>query len=189
MEVVRGTAAVWLCPKCGHGSPDPRDERAHLDAHRQLRAFFEEWEAGTEPELVPAARRRSVLYAGCALLVLLAWSLTVFSNINRATDIPRSVLPPAAAPAASREQVATPPAVTAAAPPPASTPAARSGSPSTSSSTARSATAVPAPAGFVPPSAVVALAPTPADPAAVTTPPAPQHLLSLCVLGVCLTLL
>ena len=27
---------VWHCPRCGRGSPDARDEAAHLDAHRRL---------------------------------------------------------------------------------------------------------------------------------------------------------
>ena len=31
-----GEQAVWQCPRCGRGSPDSRDEAAHLDAHRRL---------------------------------------------------------------------------------------------------------------------------------------------------------
>ncbi|MDQ3641578.1 MAG: hypothetical protein M3450_08990, partial [Actinomycetota bacterium] len=60
MEVLSGPAAapVWMCPECGHGSAELRDERAHVDAHRQLRAFFQEWEAGTTPEPVGGGRSR-----------------------------------------------------------------------------------------------------------------------------------
>ncbi len=31
-----GEQDVWQCPRCGRGSPDVRDEAAHLDAHRLL---------------------------------------------------------------------------------------------------------------------------------------------------------
>ena len=31
-----GEQDVWQCPRCGRGSPDIRDEAAHLDAHRRL---------------------------------------------------------------------------------------------------------------------------------------------------------
>ena len=31
-----GEQDVWQCARCGRGSPDMRDEAAHLDAHRRL---------------------------------------------------------------------------------------------------------------------------------------------------------
>jgi hypothetical protein len=202
VEVLQDTAAAaWLCPQCGHGSPEPRDERAHLDAHRQLQAFFEEWDAGTAPEPVAPARSRSVLYAACALAVLAVWSLTVFSHVNRADDALRAAPAPAAAPAAHQpsepRQVTPPPAVTNEVPPAPPT-ATRSGSSLSSPAPARPPAVASSEAAIaisppgVPAAATGNAAPTssapPAD-APVVLPPAPQHLVSLCLLDICLTVL
>jgi hypothetical protein len=52
-----GARRAWTCPHCGHGSPEPRDEAAHLDAHRQLQALFDAWDARIAPDgsTLPAA--------------------------------------------------------------------------------------------------------------------------------------
>ncbi len=206
--MLRATAAaVWLCAECGHGSPDPRDERAHLDAHRQLRAFFEEWDAGTATpptESVRRARGRSLVYAAGVLAVLLVWSLTVFSHVNRAKDGPRATLPPAAAPApaggqsSGGRQVLTPPAVSDVRP---AAPAAPAATAATAATIAAPATTTPPPAvaastappTAAAPSAGVSPAPTTAAPPApdpvIAAPPAPAHLLSVCLLGICVTVL
>jgi hypothetical protein len=86
-----------MCPECGHGSSDPRDERAHLDAHRQLRAFFQEWEAGTEAgqaASAPPPKRRSYVGAAAAIVVVLLVSVATFSRINREPDGFRPTVPP-----------------------------------------------------------------------------------------------
>jgi hypothetical protein len=194
VEVLQGTAAaVWICPQCGHGSPDPRDERAHLDAHRQLQAFFAQWDAGTAPEPVAPTRRRPTLYAACALAVLLVWSLTVFSHVNRADDAGRALPAPAAAPVTEPRRISPPPAVTNDVPPAAATPS-RSGSSAASSPARQSAAPSSSTAtddGLAPPP--VATTPTTSAPAAanppVSGPPAPHHVVSLCVLDICLTVL
>src|SRR5215218_1516845 len=82
-----------MCPECGHGSPEIRDERAHLDAHRQLKAFFQEWDAGTEQgQVATRSRRRRTLLCALVALVVLAVSVTMFARINRG---PASSRPPA----------------------------------------------------------------------------------------------
>ena len=84
MEVSSPAAAVWMCPECGHGSSEIRDERAHLDAHRQLRAFFKEWDAGTESgrERGRRSTRRLVLLCTAVALLVVVLSAGVFSRID-----------------------------------------------------------------------------------------------------------
>lgn len=185
--------AVWMCPECGHGSPEMRDERAHLDAHRQLQAFFREWESRTS---APVEARRSwwpkVVVALVVVLVLLA-SVGVFARINRAPDAVRATVPARVAPVDDlpRRPEAVPPAPTAAVPvPPPAAPA----------QAARAVTPAPSPAAHAPSAPVVEVevlapstpapilpvaAPAPGPHVAPTVPPAP-HLLSLCILGICL---
>ena len=196
MEVLSGPAAapVWMCPECGHGSAEPRDERAHLDAHRQLRAFFKEWEAGTTPEAVDGrgSERRRMLVAAVAAVLVLLLSVSVFSRINRTPDGLRGTGPAAVVPAAERAQPVT--GVPAG-------PTARRADPSSvaPAQTARPAApvrAVPAPVrgevapAPVPSPAPAALVPPPAmssgDP---VSPKAPSRLLSACALGICLHVL
>lgn len=56
---------AWVCAQCGHGSPEPRDRQAHLDAHRQLRQFLREWDAAAAVE----RRSRRPLFIGSAALL------------------------------------------------------------------------------------------------------------------------
>ena len=133
-----GAAAVWMCPECGHGSAELRDERAHLDAHRQLRAFFREWEAGTEAGRAanpppPPAKRRSLLGTAVVVVVALLVSVAVFSRINREPDSFRAPVPPTDV----REVVAP------SSPPVTSAPAPGVGSGSSSPATSASPTPTP----------------------------------------------
>lgn len=202
--------AVWMCPECGHGSADPRDERAHLDAHRQLRAFFVEWEAGTEAPAGGGSRRsRWLVRLGvvAAVLAMLLVSSSVYSQINRAPDpgraqdVPADVRPadptgappPAAPPAAAVTPApsATPaPAAATPAPAPATpTPATAPGA----SASPRAAAAVPAATSATPSTAAAPTTTVPptSPPAEATTPEpaAPAYLLSLCLPGICLHVL
>lgn len=187
-----------MCPECGHGSPDPRDERAHIDAHRQLQAFFREWDAGTEP--VPGgigrnARLRVLLVGAVAVLVLLM-SVAVFSRINATPAgfqavAPAQVLPtpqpPPAQPASSTVSTPkTPTATPTATPDPvavrtdrvvAATPSAVVAAPPSSPVTASGPVAAPSASGAAP------------EPVAAVAPPEPVHLISACILGICLTVL
>lgn len=84
-----------MCPECGHGSSEIRDERAHLDAHRQLRAFFKEWDAGTESGRERGRRwtRRLVLLCTAVALLVVVLSAGAFSRINRDTGGPQARVP------------------------------------------------------------------------------------------------
>ena len=202
VEVLSGPAAapVWMCPECGHGSSELRDERAHLDAHRQLRAFFQEWEAGTTPERVRGGGRPGrlkMLVAAMAAVLVLLISVSVFSRVNRTPDAFRDTVPATVVPDAR-------PPVEGATPAPPSRPV--DPSPAAPAQTARPAApvrAVPAPVSeqVVP----AQVSPTPA-PIPAASPPVPSagsgqyvspsvppgaapHLLSVCVLGICLTVL
>ena len=182
-------AAVWLCPDCGHGSPERRDARAHLDAHRQLRAFLDEWEAGTE---AGAARRGNpggpvtLLYALLAALVLFA-GVVVFARVNAADDSlrrppPSGPVPSVAGPATSAPTVAAPVPSTSA-----TVPArARSTAPvAAPARPAQSAQEPPAPSQPQP----VAVTPVPAPPTTAATSVQPEpapYLLQACMLGLCL---
>ena len=201
VDVLSGPAAapVWMCPECGHGSSELRDERAHLDAHRQLRAFFQEWEAGTTPEPVngggrPGRWRMLVVVAVAAVLVLLL-SVSVFSRINRTPDAFRDTVPATVVPGTERSQPVTG-VVTPGPTSPPTDPALAA--PARATRPAAPVRAVPAPVSDqVVPAPVTTPAPGPA--ATVPTPGpssgqygsprAPSHLLSACVLGICLHVL
>ncbi|MGH9266378.1 MAG: hypothetical protein ACRD1D_16965, partial [Acidimicrobiales bacterium] len=68
-------APAWVCPECGHGSPEPRDRLAHLDAHRQLKRFLDDWDAAAKADAAAEAaaarrrRRRPYVYGAVAVLV------------------------------------------------------------------------------------------------------------------------
>lgn len=101
-----GAAVVLACPECGHGSSEPRDREAHLDAHRQLRAFLEEWDAAAAADAGAdrrAARRRSVLY-GAAILVALpvGWVRSLVPAPSRPVGAPPAAGRPPAAPPCPR---------------------------------------------------------------------------------------
>src|SRR5919199_4299186 len=71
---------VWTCPMCGHGSPEPRDEAAHLDAHRQLGQFLAEWESAVRADRARERRGRTVAIVGVvvAALAVLAAGVWLF---------------------------------------------------------------------------------------------------------------
>jgi hypothetical protein len=143
------------------------------------------------------ARRRSSLYAAGAMAVLLVVSVTVFSRVNRSTEAFRARVPPAAAPSGGQPAPA-PPAVTDVRPTPAP-PAASVAPSSTVRPPAVAAVSSPPTTAAVPlvPADGGAPAPTtsapPADPTVLDVPPAvppvPPHLVAVCVLGICLTVL
>ena len=190
-------APVWMCPECGHGSAELRDERAHLDAHRQLRAFFEEWETGTATEPVGGggSGRRTMLVAAVAAVLALLLSVSAFSRINRTPDGLRDTGPATVVPGAEQAQ----PVAEVVPPAPTARPADLS--PAAPAQTTRAA----APVRAVPPPVTDQVAPapvsTPAPDRAATVPPPgpasggyvspapPSHLLSACVLGICLHVL
>ena len=96
---------VWTCPTCRHGSSDPRDEAAHLDAHRQLGQFFQEWDAAVARD---RNRRRVGRRLGVVLGVFLAivvvvasllfWSFDGGSERRRPVADPRTEVPTEVAP-------------------------------------------------------------------------------------------
>ena len=194
MEVLSAAAVVWMCPECGHGSSEIRDERAHLDAHRQLQAFLQEWDAGTESG--QGRRRRSqrrlvLLYTAVALLVLLA-SVGLFARVNSEPGDRRSTVPTIVVPDATVVPPTTP---TTAVPTRKTAPVARDATPTVRSTpaspAATAAQAVTAADSIVAPRASAPAQPT-AAPVAVPPPTAvgptpPPHLLQLCLLGLCLT--
>ncbi|MGI8775905.1 MAG: hypothetical protein ACR2LJ_00605 [Acidimicrobiales bacterium] len=117
------TRNTWTCPTCKHGSPDPRDELAHLDAHRQLGRFLQEWDAAVVSDRENLRRRRpaAVILAGLvAVAVAVAFPVAVFLGLARTGDsvdrgpaaVPRPIPPtvdtPAPAPAMSGPVVSGP---------------------------------------------------------------------------------
>jgi len=195
---------TWTCPTCRHGSPDPRDELAHLDAHRQLSRFFDEWDDAVVADRNKERDRRSspLVVAGLAVLVVLVAG-AVFWSFHRSggqsgpvagsiIPTPRSIPTPTPAPASGlTPQGPTAPDASQLTPP------------------APQQVSLPSPARTAP---VVAPAAPAAVPAAVTSPPpapsppvpagtgspkfgyvgfpapAPTYLLQVCVLGTCLTI-
>src|SRR4051794_40167151 len=106
-----------MCPECGHGSPELRDERAHLDAHRQLKAFFREWEAGTDQgQVATRSTRRLAFLSAVVAVVLLTVSVTVFARINRGPSVSRRPPPSFVAPAVQPQPATVPSAPSAVAP-------------------------------------------------------------------------
>lgn len=200
MELLQGSqrAMAWVCPDCGHGSPEPRDERAHLDAHRQLRQFLDGWDAAAAADRNAERRKRlrPVLLGIAALVAALVVSVAVLLRLTGGEP----VAPPAAprpVPEVPVPQADVPPP----APAPAPVPADGSGVPPTRSERSGNGTgsrtrpvtgpADTADSGIAPP---LAPAPAPAAPVAVATvpaaaAPAPAHLLAvdLCLLGICLS--
>ena len=181
-----------MCPECGHGSSEIRDERAHLDAHRQLRAFFQEWDAGTESGQAKARRSRrrlAGLYAAVALVLVLL-IVGTFSRITRdsgahRTSAPAIVIPDATMIPPAPPAPTAPPAVSPTAPPAGRTaPAARPTSPAPTN-TGRDGSFVPSPASAAEPQRPVAPATVPPQ----VVVPATPHVLSVCLLGICLNVL
>ena len=190
-------APVWMCPECGHGSAELRDERAHLDAHRQLRAFFQEWESGSTPEPVGDGRagRRRVLVAAVAAVLVLLLSVSVFSRINRTPDAFRDTVPETVLPGAEPQPVTgvvTPgPTARPADPSPAgAAPTARPAAPLRGVSAPVSDQVVPPQVSSIPAPGPAATVPPPGRSSGESvSPSAPSHLLSACVLGICLHVL
>ena len=193
----RQQAPVWTCPECGHGSPEPRDRRAHVDAHRQLRQFFEDWDAAAAADSAAERRtpRRRLAYGVVALVLVLAavlglrelgprQSAPVIPGPVPGVDLPQpgpsgpaaATAPPTPAPTANP---AVPPSPTEAAVgrparSPAATPAAADPAPISAEPRTTPATAAPASPA----------APVPAATAPPATPAPPG--LRVCLLDICL---
>jgi len=74
---------TWICPTCRHGSPDPRDELAHLDAHHQLGRFLEEWDAAVVSDRKKERSRRPAgLVLGALVAVAAMVTAVVFWGIH-----------------------------------------------------------------------------------------------------------
>jgi|GEM_PF-5667630 hypothetical protein len=193
-------ALAWVCPECGHGSPEPRDQQAHLDAHRQLRQFFREWDAAAAAD---RRSRRPLVIGTLALVAAIALAVLALLRVSGGGDVPpaRSPVPaPAERPASQPPQAAPP--VGSPAPPAAAAPAsparpeqgggsaARPAPAGGTGATAASGAAVAA-AGIAPPRASSATATSPAPPVP-TIPPAPTATVGLavhvCLLVVCVDL-
>jgi len=209
------TRNAWTCPTCRHGSPDPRDELAHLDAHRQLGQFLEEWDAAVESDRKKERGRRPVIVAMVGLLVVaVVVAGTVFLGLDRpgrssghvAGPVPGSIVPtppPARAPGPALtppppEEASVPAQVTPQVTPtdvaPTDVAPSAPQSPGIASATAAAAGAPSAP----PADAGVTAVPEPPTPAPASTTtleslrahppaPAPAYLLKVC-LGSCLTI-
>ena len=207
------TRNAWTCPTCRHGSPDPRDELAHLDAHRQLGQFFQEWDAAVASD---RGRRRATKPLGVVLAALVAavalvagavfWGLIDRSDTARpaprppaevTVDSPSLAAPVPPAPAPVPQPVpATPEPAAAVEPPPPEAPA-PAASPNQASRRG-AAPAVGSPAGPVAaaagagspvdePVAPEATQPAPAAPVPAASTPSiqpPRHLIELTVLGI-----
>jgi hypothetical protein len=195
---------VWSCPECGHGSPEPRDRQAHLDAHHQLRRFFEQWEAAAAADAADDRRRRRRPYL-YGLAVVLA--IALLGAVTSAVSGPRSVVAPTAAGpvpgvdlprpgTAPHAEVATssphPPAVTLApaAPNPPTPPSTSAVSPAAAAAPAVVDASPPVPPSPLPSPPPVGLAPAPTPPAQpppTASAPAPP-LVQGCLLVVCLSI-
>lgn len=168
-------ALAWACPECGHGSPEPRDQQAHLDAHRQLRQFFREWDAAAAAD---RRSRRPLVIGSLALVAAIALAVLALLRVSGGGDeappfrpalptpgpeAPRAAAPPPAAAPASPAQPELPAGTTTrpAQPPPAG---------GAGAGNAGSVTAAGS-AGIAPPRAAAATATAPAPPVA-TIPPA-----------------
>lgn len=191
VEVLSAATAVWMCPECGHGSPDIRDERAHLDAHRQLRAFFQEWDEGTASgqERGRRSKRRLVLLYTAFALLLVMVSALLFSRINGDSAGARASVPTIAVP----DKTVVPPAPPTTAAPARSADPAPTVVPQPRRSAPQSAAVTETVAeGFVPPVAAPEPPQSAAAPATVlpqVVAPSNPHLLQLCLVGICLTVL
>lgn len=170
---------AWVCPGCGHGSPEPRDQQAHLDAHRQLRRFFEEWEAAGAADQAPdrSPRRRPLYYVAAALVLLAAISLWTVRSQGVDRPAPAGPAPSAQLP---QPDAGEPPSVIQRPPTPPAAP-----------TTSPRARAVPAPAAAVAtvtrePAAPPAPAPAPPPTAPPTTLASTEPLLTVrgCLLQV-----
>ena len=82
---------AWVCPVCGHGSPEPRDEQAHLDAHRQLERFIADWDAAAAADQAAERdRRRRPLYFAVVVVVVVALAVMALQGIG-GNDVTPSV--------------------------------------------------------------------------------------------------
>ncbi len=198
------TQNTWTCPTCHHGSPDPRDELAHLDAHRQLGRFLREWDEAVVSDRLRERRRHPAVGALTGLVVLaIVVAGILFSGLIRiggssnhvAGPVPASIAPAPAPtqPPPAEASVPVTPQVTPADPP---RPAPQT--PPVAAATAAAAPAVvPAPSATRADAGVISVAAsTPPASGATTTLKslrdaatlAPTHLLEICLLGTCLTI-
>ena len=179
-----GEQDVWQCSRCGRGSPDIRDEAAHLDAHRRLERdpTLVTWEVLvhrlTRPQRKSAdspRRRTPLLLSVVAAMLLLSLLLSVDAGEvlpGQATEAPAptptTAAPVPSTPSTPRSSVE---AARAERPPPSVPPVHVETGASTSSPAPISA---PLPAAATPPPT------TPAEP--LDQP----HLLELCLPSLCL---
>lgn len=196
--------AVWTCPECGHGSPEPRDRQAHLDAHAQLRRFFDQWDGAAAAEVERRRVRPVLLAVGTFVVALLLVTFSVLllapgGGSGLATSpnarVPGADLPRSSTPAPAAVPPPAAPSATATSPAPADQPGT---SPSTAPVTSASTTDAggSAVASTSPPSASASSQTSPTVPAApvATIPPGPGAsapapvAVNGCLLGVCLHL-
>lgn len=165
------TQNAWTCPACRHGSPDPRDEAAHLDAHRQLSQFLRAWDVAVAADRDQRQVRRPVAaLIGVLVAIVVVMTVSPFGGLGRPNDtgVTRSQAPVGGptlfAPSAST------PAPEAAMPAPAATapstgPGPEVGVPASEAAVPTPTAAVPGPEAGLPP-------PTITVPAAVSVLPA-----------------
>ena len=201
MEVsaARERTIAWTCPNCGHGSPEQRDQAAHLDAHRQLQQFFRSWDdavaTDARADAAAGARRRRRIWG--VVVALLAVAMLVVAGLAGRGGAPS---PPTAAGAPvpgvdlPRRSAGPTPLADPSPPPPARDAGAPGGAaaapqatrPPSSAGSVRDVQVAPAEAAPAPPpGAVEAGGPVPASLPAGTARPAP--VVQACLLGVCIT--
>ena len=203
MEVSAAPARTiaWECPECGHGSPELRDQAAHLDAHRQLQQFFRAWDDAVATDARAGAsnvrRRRLRVVLAFAVLCVVALVVAGLAGGGGApsrptaagvpvpgVDLPRETTPPAATDADAAPPPDGPTAVQGPAGAPAAGPASRPPSPTAAVPDVPAfPTPVPAPTGAAPTGTVGGSVPATAPASAAR--PAPT--LRTCLLGVCIT--
>lgn len=205
---------TWTCPTCRHGSPDPRDEVAHLDAHRQLGQFLREWDAAVVSDRRKQRGRRPVaLVLGASAVVvavvvtaLVSWGLNGTGGSARPATrpVPGGVAAapaqpqpaPTVEPAPSPEQAQAPTTAPGAAETAPSTPQPASPSSPVVRPRAAVAPSPPVPANSADPSSSVDAPPASSatigtsaskEPTAGPRLAAPTYLLKVCLFATCLS--
>jgi hypothetical protein len=192
MVVARaGDVDVWQCALCGRGSPDARDEVAHVDAHLRLRRdpFAERWDhigrglIGERSPACPVARPRTwtvaaAVVAMCGLFCVLG---LVMLRTGRGAPSPPGT--PARAPLPTRDVVA-PPAPASSTSPIAPDRPTRDGRPAGSTTAVASGTADIAPDALGPPPLVVSGQPSPGVPTPAPAAAARTYLLRISLFGI-----
>jgi hypothetical protein len=194
---------VWTCPMCGHGSPEPRDEAAHLDAHRHQGQFFEDWEGAVRSDRARERRGTAVIVlAGLVALVLVVVGAVSLLRLGRDESVsgpPAGAGAPAAsAPVAPPEGAAPPTSPTGPStpPPPAAAPQPAPATPATGTGGVAPTT----PAAVAPPAAGSSSSSSPSSSAAAgragasASVPAPEppyqpHVLDVWLLNIHLVIL